>query len=101
MKITIGGRNTGIDWFESKLCDLEHSDDVVLFANILDLYNLDRLDINSKGLGLIINRMKIKVMPDQFTPGPALTIDDDEIKINEDFKYLGTILTNRVLQKMI
>ena len=33
-------------------------------------------------------------MHNQFIPIPRLTLENEEIKISEKFKYLGTIITN-------
>ena len=97
MKITIRDRNEGIDWKDgAKLCDLEYADDAVLFTHTeADLQTLlNRLEVNSKGLGSSINKSKTEIMHNQFSPIPRLTLENEEIKISEEFKYLGTIITN-------
>lgn len=42
----------------------------------------------------MVKKIKTKVMPSNFTPGPAPANDNAEIRIGENFRYLRTILTS-------
>lgn len=43
---------------------------------------------------LVINKSKTEILHNQFSPVPKITVGGEEIKVDENFKYLRTKLTD-------
>ena len=76
-----------------RLTDLRFADDVALFANSTEKLEIqfNKLNINSKKVGLKIHKGKTKYMTN-FSELHTIRIENDDIEKVEEYKYLGQTL---------
>ena len=97
MNKVVQGMNNGIQWkMDQRLCDLEYADDIVLIASTMAEMQemIDRLVMEGRKVGLVINRRKTEVMQIQSDDQMNCFIGGEILPITESFKYLGTIITS-------
>ena len=97
MRTTLGNNNTGIRWtMNSFLEDLAFADDICLLSSNINNMQSKTTKLNevAKSIGLNINEKKTKVMTINNSATQPVTLGQNIIEEVEDFKYLGSMLSN-------
>ena len=80
---------------EERLSDLGYADDISLLANQASdaQIQIDTISSTAAEVGLTINPDKTKILALNM-PSPSVTIQNEQLEVVEDFKYLGSYINS-------